>query len=101
MPGNTSKDEPILCKEDYITMVTGTWQQYNLQPPDLRPIKSPVNLTKSLSLTPHKYAFTDEAASKNVQEPMQNTIPNALLSMFQAGAYIPMSMFLVKNMEFI
>src|SRR5882724_8106013 len=32
---------------------------------------------------------------------MQNTILDALLEMFQAGAYIPMSMFLVKNMELV
>jgi len=76
--GNMSGDKPILCREDYITMVTGTQQQYDLQSPDQRPIESPVNLTKSISLTPHKYAFTDEDASKNVQE----LIPNALLNMF-------------------
>ena len=32
---------------------------------------------------------------------MQNTIPDTLLKMFQMGAYIPMSMFLVENMELI
>jgi len=43
----------------------------------------------------------DEDAAKNVQAPMQNTIPDALLEMFGVGAYIPMSMFLVENMELI
>ena len=48
-----------------------------------------------------KYAFTDKDAHKNQQEPMQNTIPDRLLDMFCAGAYIPMSMFLMDNMELI
>ena len=48
-----------------------------------------------------KYVFTDEDAHKNQQEPMQNTIPDGLLDMFRAGAYILMSMFLVDNMELI
>jgi len=50
---------------------------------------------------PKKFAFTDEDACKNVQAPMQNTIPDVLLEMFRAGAYIPMLMFLVENMELI
>jgi len=43
----------------------------------------------------------DKDAHKNVQAPMQNMIPDALLEMFRAGVYIPMSMFLVENMEII
>jgi len=43
----------------------------------------------------------DEDVCENVQAPMQNTIPDALLEMFQAGAYIPMSMFLVESMELV
>ena len=47
-----------------------------------------------------KYAFTDEDAHKNQQEPMQNTIPDGLLDRFCVGAYIPISMFM-DNMELI
>jgi len=40
-------------------------------------------------------------AWKNIQAPMQNTIPDALLEMFHAGAYVQMLMFLMENMELI
>jgi len=65
------------------------------------PVLQLVDLTTMVPLTPRKYAFMDEDAGKNVQAPMQNTIPNALLEMFSVGAYIPLSMFLVENMELI
>jgi len=37
----------------------------------------------------------------NIQAPMQNTIPDALLEMFCGGAYILMLMFLIENIELI
>jgi len=68
--------------EDYLTMVNLVRPCLDLWDSPLTPVVLPVDTSKSLLVTPCKYAFTDEDASKNVQAPMQNTIPDALLEMF-------------------
>ena len=80
--GDVSDDEVIMCNEDYNHRV----DPYSLCPSPRAPAAtldvSPVNLLKSIPATPCKYAFTGKDASKNLQAPMQNTIPDALLEMF-------------------
>jgi len=98
---NVSSDESIMGMDDYLAMTmepgiaASLGQGISLHavtplPPDVDPMMS-------VPLTPNKYAFTDKDTRKNVQAPMQNTIPDALLEIFWVGAYIPMSMFLVET----
>jgi len=100
-----SDDKTIMGMDDYLAMTVAPGRTASpgqgIPPQVVTPVPQLVDLTTAVPLTPRKYAFTDEDAAKNVQAPMQNTIPDALLDIFGVGAYIPMSMFLVENMEVI
>src|SRR5882724_10525474 len=100
-----SDDETIMGMDDYLAMTVAPRRTaspgQDIPPQVVTPVLQLVDLMTAVPLTPRKYAFTDEDAAKNVQAPMQNTVPDALLEMFGVGAYIPMSMFLVENMELI
>src|SRR5882724_5591917 len=104
---NVSGDKSIMGMDDYLAMTTVPGMTASPgQGLPLRAVMPPhpsptINTTMPVPSNPKKIAFTDEDTCKNVQAPMQNTIPNALLEMFRVGAYIPMSMFLVENMELI
>ena len=84
--GDVSNDEVIMCNEDYNHWVDPSSLHPSPRAPAATPEGSPVNLPKSIPVTPCKYTFTDKDASKNLQAPMQNMIPNTLLEMFRVGA---------------
>jgi hypothetical protein len=75
-------------------------ENLTLPDPTISPtIQSPVGSTPSPIEQTTRYAFTDEDAHRNDQEPMLYTIPDQILEMFKNRVYIPMSMFLINNME--
>jgi hypothetical protein len=46
-----------------------------------------------------KWTFTDALVASNIQQSTIYSIPIQLITMFQNRSYIPLSFFLVKNME--